>query len=72
MSKILSRAPSDAKALGLLNLKHGDWLEWAPIAAHASCYQIPSPLFSVRGAASPLTVSLTTSPSTDPISFLSM
>jgi hypothetical protein len=29
--------PLDAKALGLLNLKHGDWLERAPIAAHASC-----------------------------------
>jgi hypothetical protein len=30
--QILSRTPLDAKALGLLELKFGQWVEWAPLA----------------------------------------
>ena len=30
--EILSRTPLDAKTLGLLKLKRGEWVEWAPLA----------------------------------------
>jgi hypothetical protein len=30
--EVMSRSPLDAKTLGLLGLKFGEWLEWAPLA----------------------------------------
>jgi hypothetical protein len=30
--KILARTPLDAKALGLMELGFGQWMEWAPLA----------------------------------------
>jgi hypothetical protein len=32
--QVLSRAPLDAKALAVLRLKPGEWLEWVPLAKY--------------------------------------
>ena len=34
-AEILSRAPLDSRAIGLLELKAGEWLEWVPVARGA-------------------------------------